>query len=89
MYVCRQGKGKVHKLAFSALYFAKKVYNLLQSHKLFFFYLNTLAFQICKKAGPKERKGFVLAFDVWVSDPKSKFFGQFCQFSDIQTSGRI
>ena len=41
------------------------------------------------KSGPKVMKGFILAFDVWVSDPKSEFFGQFCQFLDIQTSGRI
>ena len=34
-------------------------------------------------------KGFVLASDTWVSDPKKAKNDVFCLFSDDQTSGRI
>ena len=33
-----------------------------------------------KKSGPKVKKDFVLAFDVWVSDLKLKFLANFANF---------
>ena len=51
---------KVHKLAFSALYFSQKVKNHLQSVTLtsyLFFYLNTYVFRICKNIWPKSDEG--------------------------------
>ena len=37
-------------------------------------------FRYAKTSGPKVMKGLVLAFDVWVSDPKSKFLANFAKF---------
>ena len=67
-------KRYVHKLAFSALCFAKKVINHLQSYQLFFVLFELLQLQICKTIRPKVMQEFVLASDIWLFDPKLTFF---------------
>ena len=48
-----------------------------------------MCFRYAKITGQKVMKGFVLASDLWVSDPKMTKIDIFCIFSDNQTSGRI
>ena len=47
-----------------------------------------MCFRYAKISGPKVIKGYVLASDIWVSDPKmAKLTGFVCLFSDDKLSG--
>ena len=48
-----------------------------------------MCLRYAKISGPKTMKGFVLASDIWVSNPKMTKIDIFCLLSDNQTSGRI